>query len=168
MRGRQPWRHSARVLAGLAMDLVQCVGASLRSRTVLAAENLFLRKQLALYRERRVKPRRASESLRRSLVLLARGFAWREARTLVQPAMLLRWHRNAFRRVWRWRARSGRPRLPAELPQVSAVMARDNPTLYYFRREVSSKIESPRRIRRSLAEDRNPASPGGSSPDCPS
>lgn len=63
----------------------------------MAAENLFLRKQLALYRERQVKSRRASDPLRLTLVLLARRFAWREALTIVQPATLLRWHRDAPR-----------------------------------------------------------------------
>jgi len=44
--------HVGQVMAGLAMDLLRFLGANLRSRTALAAENLFLRKQLALYRER--------------------------------------------------------------------------------------------------------------------
>ena len=102
-------------MTGLGMDLGRFLGASLRSRTALAAENLFLRKQLALYRERQVKPRRASDPLRLTLVLLARWFAWREALRIVQPATLLRWHRETFRLFWRWRSRAGRPRLPAEL-----------------------------------------------------
>jgi hypothetical protein len=42
--------------------LMQFVSSTLRSRTSLAAENLFLRKQLALYRERQVNPRRANET----------------------------------------------------------------------------------------------------------
>ena len=88
----------------------------------------FLRNQLALYRERPVKPRRASAPVRLALVLLARGFAWREALTIVQPATLLRWHRQAFRLLWRWRSRSGRPRLPADLPRLISAMARSNPT----------------------------------------
>jgi hypothetical protein len=36
----------------------------------LAAENLFLRKQLALYVERQMKPRRADDATRITLVLL--------------------------------------------------------------------------------------------------
>ncbi len=106
-RLQQPWVHCGRVLVGLASDLVRFVGTGLRSRTALAAENLFLRKQLALYRERQVKPRRASDPLRLTLVLLTRCFAWRDALTIVQPATLLRWHRHAFRLVWRWRSRPG-------------------------------------------------------------
>jgi hypothetical protein len=46
----------------------------LRSSAVMAAENLFLRKQLALYQERHVKPRRATDAARFTLVWLARWF----------------------------------------------------------------------------------------------
>ena len=42
----------ASVLPELAINLAKFLGATLRSRTALAAEYLFLRKQLALYRER--------------------------------------------------------------------------------------------------------------------
>jgi putative transposase len=43
----------------LVGTLVQLLGAARRSRPALAAENLFLRRQLALYRERNVEARRA-------------------------------------------------------------------------------------------------------------
>ncbi len=115
-------------LVGLAIDLACFVAASLRSRTARAAENLFLRKQLTLYRERQVKPRRPADPLRLTLVPLARWFVSREALTIVQPATRPRWHREAFRLCWRWRSRPGRPRIPPEFQRVIAAMARDNPT----------------------------------------
>jgi putative transposase len=90
MRHGAPFLQLVPVMTKCGMDLVRFLGASLRSRTALAAENLFLRKQLALYRERQVKPRRASDPLRITLILLARCFAWREALTIVQPSTLLR------------------------------------------------------------------------------
>jgi len=128
MRTLAPFIHLCRVGAALGVDLVRLLAGSLRFRAALAAENLFLRKQLALYRERQVKPRRASDPLRLALALLAQCFAWREALTIVQPATLIRWHRQAFRLFWRWRSRRGRPRLPAELQYLIAAMARSNPT----------------------------------------
>ncbi len=128
MERLQPWRHGGWALVDLAIDLGRFVGASLRSRTALAAENLLLRKQLARYRERQVKPRRATDPVRLTLVLLARCFAWREALTIGQPATRLRWHRKAFRLFWRWRARPGRPALPAELQRLITGMAHNNPT----------------------------------------
>ena len=42
----------------LFADLLRFLALSLRSNTSLAAENLFLRKQLAFYQERKIKPRR--------------------------------------------------------------------------------------------------------------
>ena len=45
--------------------------------TQLAAENLFFRKQLALYQERHVKPRRPNPATRVILVLLSRLLEWR-------------------------------------------------------------------------------------------
>ena len=44
-----------RTTTHLALDAFILLRSNLRSRTVLAAENLVLRKQLALYRERHVK-----------------------------------------------------------------------------------------------------------------
>jgi hypothetical protein len=48
-----------------------------RSRTALAAENLFLRKQLAFYQERKIRPRRFKNFTRLVLVLLSHGFTWK-------------------------------------------------------------------------------------------
>jgi hypothetical protein len=39
-------------------ELLRLVALCLRSKSSLAAENLFLRKQLAFYQERKIKPRR--------------------------------------------------------------------------------------------------------------
>jgi putative transposase len=105
-----------------------------------------------------VKPRRPSDPLRLALVLLAGCFAWREALTIVQPATLLRWHREAFRLFWRWRSRPGRPRLPAELQRLIAAMTRDNPTWGEERipAELLLKLGirvSPRTVRRYMVRE---------------
>ena len=67
MRAVKPFIPLCRVGAALGIDPVRFLGASLRSRTALAAENLLLRKQVALYRERQGKPRRASDPMRVAL-----------------------------------------------------------------------------------------------------
>jgi hypothetical protein len=94
----------------------------------LAAENLFLRKQLALYQERQIKPRRTTHATRLSFIWLARRCDWRQALALVQPATLMRWHRQGFRLFWRWKSRPRRPRIPAELQALIRHMARENPS----------------------------------------
>ena len=43
-------------------DLLHFLGLSLRPQGSLAAENLFLRKQLAFYQKRKIKPRRTSHT----------------------------------------------------------------------------------------------------------
>jgi putative transposase len=93
----------------------------------LAAENLFLRKQLALFAERGVRPRRANDATRITLVVLSRLLDWRAALTIVKPDTLIRWHRNGFRLFWRWKSKTrGRPSLPVEVQRLIATMARAN------------------------------------------
>ena len=61
----------------LLCDLIVMVRLGLTSRAQLAAENLFLRKQLALYQERRTKPRRGSTRVALALSLLKTPFSLR-------------------------------------------------------------------------------------------
>ena len=80
----------------------------MRSRAQLAAENLFLKKQLALYLERQVKPRRADDATRMVLVALSRFVDWRRLLTIVKAKTLLRWSRKGSRLFWPWKS-AGRP-----------------------------------------------------------
>jgi hypothetical protein len=61
----------------LLHDLVTLVRLGLTPRVQLAAENSFLRKQLALYQERHAKPRRLDPATRAVLVLLSPFLDWR-------------------------------------------------------------------------------------------
>jgi putative transposase len=113
----------------LSLDFIQFLGGLLQSRSALAAENLFLRKQLALYQERQLRPRRASDATRLTMVLAARLFDWKAALTSVRPETFTRWHRRGFELFWRWKSRPiGRPRIPKDPRQLILTMARDNPT----------------------------------------
>ena len=56
--------HCFRTLSAVVVDLVGLALLAAHSRSALAAENLFLRKQLTLFQERKVKPRRADDSTR--------------------------------------------------------------------------------------------------------
>ena len=93
----------------------------------LAAENLFLRKQLALYVERKVRPKRATNATRVALVLLSQVVAWRELLTIVRPDTFVRWHRDLHGLFWRAKSRPrGRPPIPVALQSLIADMARAN------------------------------------------
>ena len=118
----------SRTVRRLLYDLVTLVRLGLTSRAQLAAENLFLRKQLALYQERHTKPRRPDPATRVALVLLTRLLDWRSILTVVQPDTLIRWHRQGWRLFWRWKARPGRPPIPADLQRLIVTMARANST----------------------------------------
>jgi transposase InsO family protein len=113
----------------LVSDCVNFCAVGLRSRTALAAENLFLRKQLALFKEREKKAVPTTAVDRFVLSKLARLFDWRCALVIVKPATLIGWHRAAFHRFWRWKSRPvGRPPISAEVRRLIRRMAAENLT----------------------------------------
>ena len=77
-------RHLIRTSRRVLLDLLRVVGMMYRSRTAVEAENLFLRMQLALFRERKTKARRADDSTRWLMSFLSQGFDWRNALVLVK------------------------------------------------------------------------------------
>jgi transposase InsO family protein len=118
----------AATLLLLVLDTTCFLRLCLRTPVALAAENLFLRKQLAMYQERDIKPKRATNATRFTLVWLSRWFDWRQILMVVQPETFTRWHRQGFRLFWRWKSQPGRPQLPDELRALIRQMARENPT----------------------------------------
>src|SRR5712671_2678138 len=124
-RRRRSWLSTFR---RLLCDVVRLARLALTPRAQLAAENLFLRKQLALYQERRVKPKRPDPATRVVLVVLSRLLDWRALLTVVQPDTLIRWHRQGWRLLWRWKSRPGRPPIPRELQRLIVSMAEANPS----------------------------------------
>ena len=117
---------AARIFLQLIADFVVYLGLLIRRRKASAAENLFLRRQLALYQERKVDPRRIDPATRITLALLSRLFNWRDALVVVQPKTLIRWHRAGFRLLWNWKSKPGHPPIPAELRRLIREMSRDN------------------------------------------
>ena len=76
-------------------DLLGPFALGLRSKSSLAAEDLFLRKQIAFYQERKIKPRRTDNLTRLTLVWLSRWFDWRNALTVMTPKTFIGWHARA-------------------------------------------------------------------------
>jgi hypothetical protein len=89
--------HLFQSIRQVLVDLSRLLLLNTKSRSALAAENLFLRKQLALFQERQVRPHLATDATRWLLVFLGKFFEWRRALVLVKPETLLRWHRKGFR-----------------------------------------------------------------------
>jgi putative transposase len=147
---------------GVFIDALTFLRLILRSSSALAAENLFLRKQLGLYVERKKKPQRATDRVRFTLAQLSKFFEWRDALAVVKPDTLIRWHRKGFRVFWKWKSRSsGRPRVPADVRKLIVGMASNNPTWGEERiaNELLLKIGiqiSPRTVRRYMPKDSKP------------
>jgi putative transposase len=110
--------------------LVGWLRTLLLSRAALVVENLALRQQLAVLRRsvRRPSLRRRDRAF---WICLARFWGgWRRALILVQPATVIKWHRQGFRLYWRWKSRGGkvgRPTVERELRDLVRRMSRDNP-----------------------------------------
>src|SRR5215472_14394296 len=118
-------RHCVLTTCSVLLDFGRLLLSALRPRAVLAAENLFLRKQLALFQERKAKPRRADDST--LMTAVSRLFEWRTALVVVKPDTLVRWHRRGFRLFWRWKSKSpGRPPLPKNVQGLVREMASEN------------------------------------------
>ena len=118
-----------RNLVELATLPVSFTKSLLRRQSALAAENLFLRRQIGLLMEHGSRPRRPTNGRRLAMVWLSRLFDWKDAITIVQPATFLRWHRQGFKLIWRWKSRPvGRPPIPEELRELIVRMAEENPT----------------------------------------
>jgi putative transposase len=98
--------HDRRVIAFIQIvlrslvDLVALAVLAIRSRRSLEAENLVLRRQLTLFKERGVKPRRIDAATRISLTLLTRLCDWRSCLMIVRPETVVRWHRAGWRLLW--------------------------------------------------------------------
>jgi transposase InsO family protein len=116
---------------------------------------------LALYQERQVTPRRATNTTRIALAWLSRWFDWGQALVMVQPSTLLHWHQQGFRLFWQWKSRAGRPSIPTDLQVLIRRMAQENPTWGQERiaNELLLKLGlrvSPRTVRKYMPQRRDP------------
>ena len=76
----------------VAADVSRWWTLEFRSTRSINVENLFLRRQLELYVERGVRPRRIDSVTRIVLVILSRFFHWWDALAAVRPETMIRWH----------------------------------------------------------------------------
>ena len=120
----------ATLMRHLLYPLLATVRSSLKSRRVLAVENLALRQQLAVLKRTTKRPN-LTHADRAFWVALSR--LWKgsqHALLIVKPETVIGWHRQGFRFYWTWKSgnRGGRARIDAEIRALIRRMARENPT----------------------------------------
>jgi hypothetical protein len=97
------------------------------SRAALAAENMTLRQQLAVYHRSAKRPKLRPRD-RIFWVWLARLWSgWRSALMIVQPETVVGWRRQGFCLYWRWKSRSGKPGRPCIDCRLQSLIRRISP-----------------------------------------
>jgi putative transposase len=104
----------------------------LRSRRDLLLENLALRQQLAVLRQRHPQLRFGAPDKLFWVMLRRLWSGWKRALILVQPETVVRWHRVGFKLYWRWlsrrRIRVGRKCVSRKLRELIFHMVAENLT----------------------------------------
>jgi putative transposase len=112
----------------LMRPIVSGVVRRFRRRAVLELENLALRHQLHVLRRQRPGRLRLFAIDRLLWTWLYRLWpGCLDTMVLVKPATVVKWHRQGFRRFWRWRSRSGRPSVDREIRKLIREMSSANP-----------------------------------------
>jgi hypothetical protein len=105
---------------------------SVRSRRELLLENLALRQQLAVLKQRHAQPRIAAPDKLFWVIMRLVWPGWKWALILVQPETVVRWHKAGFKLYWTWLSRrrkcAGRKCVSKELRELIFRMVAENPT----------------------------------------
>jgi putative transposase len=122
-----------RLLYLLFCQVLRWLALLARGAAARDAELLLLRHEVAVLQRQVTRPRVdwADRAVLAGLTRLLPRPAWRGL--FVQPATLLRWHRDLVRRRWTYPHRRGRPPMAAELRTLVLRLARENPTWGYRR-----------------------------------
>ena len=119
-----------RPMVAFLTNLLVALWSLFARRARLEPENLLLRQQLIVLRRRHPGRVRLWNLDRLLFVWLYRLYpALLDAILIVQPEMVIRWHRRGFRAYGRWRSRhvGGRPRIDSEIRALIPRMNRENP-----------------------------------------
>ena len=113
-------------------SLVGAARSFFRTQRDLALENLALRHQVGVLKrsmgKRRLRLGPADRGLWATISRLFSG--WEHALAIVQPATVIRWHREGFKRFWTRKSRAGKPGRPSvdhAIRELIRKMSRSNP-----------------------------------------
>jgi hypothetical protein len=102
-----------------------------RTRTSLLLESIALRHQIAVLERSRTRRPCFRPFDRLLWILLSHWWSdWRNSLVIVQPETVLRWRRNGWSAMWKYRSRGrwrgGRPRISREVRSLIARMTHEN------------------------------------------
>ncbi len=119
----------ARIMETKILILLACVLLLLRDRNLLL-ENLALRQQLAIMKQKNKRPKIRLRD-RVFWVFLPRIWKdWKSVLIVVKPETVIRWHRKGFKLFWAYKSRKkgvGRPSIDPEIRELIKKMAKKNP-----------------------------------------
>src|SRR5215475_8606655 len=100
------------------------------SRRDLLLENLVLRHQLSVFKQRRQRPTLAPYDKLFWVGIKRVWSHWKNSLVVVTPETVVRRHRKGFRRYWGWRSRHqvGRKRVSREVRELIFQMVAENHT----------------------------------------
>ncbi len=151
-------------MMSILKSVFSAIRRAFRSRTDLVLENAALRQQVDVFRRQTPRPK-----LRRGdrlyWIWLSRHWpGWRSALVLVKPETVLRWHREGYRRYWRYRSkgRPGRPRIPRKHIEFIHHISSDHPEWGEDRIALELKLKlgvvhSPSTVRRYMVTTGSPS-----------
>ena len=119
-------------MIGLLCFVLAVLASPFKSKLRLEAENAVLRHQLVVLRR---KLRGRVQLTNRDRWFFLQLYRWfpsiLQVLTIIRPETLVRWHRAAFCRYWRWKSRSlgGRPQIEMGLRALIRQMSMENPSL---------------------------------------
>ena len=121
--------HFAAVCTNL---ILLAAGSPVRTQRDLAMENLALRHQIGVLKrsvgKRRLRLKAADRGLWAGLSRIWAG--WEHALAIVQPATVIRWRREGFKRYWTRKSRAslgGRPTLERDVRELIRKISKANP-----------------------------------------
>lgn len=111
-------------------NLIIKIISNLNLIAVLSVENLALRQQLSVLKQKNKRPQLRIWDRLFWILLFRYWKNWKDALIIVKPDTVVRWHRKGFKSFWKWKSRykgPGRPPVDSEIRRLVVEMAMDNP-----------------------------------------